>query len=96
MSKLYQSWFSKPVWSVNDAALLLYGFNPNEWDHAVPKDKYAKGVEARLASWDHISRVEGFQSLLHDLRCDLIYEVSDERREEEQAALNPNIVQYRI
>ncbi len=82
MNDLYKRWFAKSNWTVSDAGLLLYGFNPEEWDHAVPKSEHQRMIAQTLASWDYVNDVEGFQSLLHDVRDDLINDVSPMRRGE--------------
>src|SRR4051812_35158016 len=70
-------WFAKEQWGVGDAALLLYGFDPEQWNYSVPKPQYADEVHSQFALWD--LSLQGIQSLLHDLRCDLVFEVSERR-----------------
>lgn len=79
---LYSRWFKKSQWTVSDAGLLLYGFDPDKWDHTVPQNEYQNEVQSIIWSWDGASSLEGIQSLLHDVRCDLVCEVSEVRRGE--------------
>jgi len=78
--RLLSSWFAKEHWSVSEAALLLYGLDPEKWDYSIPKQECYEEQYSLIYSWD--LSPEKIEKLLHDLRCDLEYEVADWRNRE--------------
>jgi hypothetical protein len=90
--ELLSSWFAKESWSVDDAALLLYGCNPSMWDRYVPKEEYLEADDTSIHFW-HASPTR-FESLLHDLRCDLVAEVSESRGGEGDPLIPVRVAQW--
>lgn len=69
MSGLHLKWLGAEEWTIEQAALLLYGLDPEEWDGAVPKIEKPTN-EAVILEYG----LENLQTMLHHMRG-FLYEV---------------------
>lgn len=62
-SSFYENWLARESWTIHEASLLVYGFNPEQWDGVVPHEDI---IENRIAIADF--GLSNTQAMLQHMR----------------------------
>lgn len=63
MADFYKKWLSQETWTIEQAAFLFYGQDPEQWDGMVPKENDS----ANIYLIDDFG-LDNFRTMIHDLR----------------------------